>query len=332
MKDFENFEAAEKTPTGLTNDYLFHLKEKKNRSDMTLDFYSKDLHQFTDFLVDSHSSLDPASSDADRSTSLPEVDTCIFGLDQQKAQRYVDEFLTPNYSPATVTRKITAVRGLYNYLSQMRRIGSNPFANIIIPRRDNSTEIEYLEDTQLQQLFDAISGDNWLVFRDRAIVALLYCMGIRVSELLSITIKGIDCDKGTVQVRISGSPVRQCQLPAWAADVLRQYIDQRQQQCPDSQKEPALFINCDRGPLNARSIRRKLKEYSRRAGLSVEATPATLRHTCAMHMLLHGANAKIVRRTLGHMSASSMRPYLKRLDEIQKTCDSMLELVEDAVS
>ena len=297
---------------------------------MTLSFYSKDLHQFTSFLADSHSSPDPSA--AGRSLSPSELDTGICGLDQQKAQRYVDEFLAPNYSPATVTRKITAVRGLYNYLSQTRRIDSDPFADIVIPGQGNPTDIEYLEGTQLQQLFDAISGDNWLVFRDRAIVAMLYCMGIRVSELLSITIKDVDCDEGIVRVRISGSPVRQCQLPAWAADVLRQYINQRQQQCPASQEEPALFINCDSGPLNARSIRRKLKEYSRRAGLSVEATPATLRHTCAMHMLLHGANVKIVRRTLGHMSASSMRPYLKRLNDIQKTTDTMLELVESVIS
>ncbi len=332
MKDIENLKEADEKAGDLTNNYLSYLKEKKNRSAMTLDFYRKDLHQFTDFLTDSHSS--PASKPPadDRFSLPPELDACIFSLDQQKAQRYVDEFLAPNYSPATVTRKITAIRGLYNYLREIHRIDSDPLANIVIPPQDNSADVQYLEDTQLQQLFDAISGDNWLAFRDRAIVALLYCTGIRVSELLSITLKEIDCDRGIVQIRTSGSVVRQCKLPAWAVDVLRQYLEQRRQQCPASNNQPALFINCDTGPLNARSIRRKLKEYSRRAGLPVEATPATLRHTCAMHMLLRGASVKIVRRILGHMSASSMRPYLKCIDEIQKTSDSMLELVESAIS
>ncbi len=326
VKHFENFEAAGSTAEILTRDYLCYLKEKKNRSAMTLDFYGKDLDQFVEFIANGNPK--PQTSGQTDSLPLPsELNALILDLNQQKAQRYVDEFLSQHYSPSTVTRKVTAVRGLYNYLKNTHRLDCDPFGKVSIPQ-NHSAEIEYLEEDQLQKLFDVISGDNWLAYRDRAIVALLYCTGVRVSELLNMTVEDIDRQRETVQIHsVAGAP-RESKLPTWATEVLWQYIDQRQQHCTDLQNEPRLFINCDSGPLNARSIRRKLKEYSRRAGLSVEATPAVLRHTCAMHMLLNGANVKIVRRVLGHLSASSMRPYLKCLDKYKTTSAAMLELTE----
>jgi site-specific recombinase XerD len=93
-----------------------------------------------------------------------------------------------------------------------------------------------------------------------------------------------------------------------------------------------LFVNRDANPLTARSVRRKLTDYSRRAGLPVEATPAVLRHSCAIHMLRRGADVKAVRGLLGHLSASSIRPYLSYLSEQTEQPDETAESLQTAAS
>ena len=111
-------------------------------------------------------------------------------------------------------------------------------------------------------------------------------------------------------------------MPTWAWSTLERYLDRRPNpERPDESDEipaePAgmLFVNRNGRGLTARSVRRKLGEYSRRAGLPVEATPAVLRHSCAIHMLRRGADVKTVRELLGHLSTSSIRPYLACLGE-----------------
>ena len=138
-------------------------------------------------------------------------------------------------------------------------------------------------------------------------------------------------DNATVQICAAGKATRLCSLPGWACHTVERYIDYRRLNASaDSKTSTILFVNRDGGPLTARSIRRKLTEYSRRADLPVEATPAVLRHSCAMHMLQHGADVKAVRDLLGHLSASSMRPYLNCLSDGVNQPVSGIEPVEIA--
>ena len=311
MGTCENVRTVEKQGEGLIEEYLCYLGEKKNRSALTLDSYENDLNQFAVFLADR--------------------DRGILNVDAQLGERFV-EFLNGHYSPSTISRKTTVIRGFYRFLKTAGKIGTNPFYNINI-RPVESGSLDFLKEAHLQKLFDIISGHNWLALRDRAIVAILYSTGMRVGELVDITINDIDLENATIQISAAGKVTRLCGLPGWACHTLRRYIDCRGLNAStDPKTRSILFVNRDGGALTARSIRRRLAEYSRRAELPVEATPAVLRHSCAMHMLQNGADARDVRNLLGHLSASSMRPYLNRLSEIQDEILSVPESIEISAS
>lgn len=283
-------------------EYLDYLKIKKNRSAMTLDSYAKDFSQFLDFLAQ----LDESAGDRQ-----------VLGLSRNAAQQFVDHLMAQQFSVSTIGRKVTAIRGFYKYLINIGRIGDNPFESSYVPQRE-VPHLEYLTQEQLNQLFLTIEDDRWLGQRDRAIVALLYNTGMRVSELLALTTADADLDKYTVTIHTAGHKMRVCRLQTWVGKALGRYLESRQLQglC-DASKTDCIFVNRDGDSLTARSIRRKLKHYSRQAGLPVEAGPAILRHSCAMHLLAEGANVKVLREQLGHLSASSMRPYLECLEHMQ---------------
>jgi integrase/recombinase XerC len=299
--------------------YLRYLSDRKNRSALTLDSYSNDLDQFAAFLAESDN---VGSSDPN---------TRLLGVDADTAARYVNS-LVGRYTQSTLGRKITALRGLYAYLVSTEQLAANPFARVRI-RPAGPASLEYLEESHLQQLFDAISGSHWLAFRDRAIVATLYSTGMRIGELLKLRIDDIDSTNAVIHIRIPGRAARHCRPAPWAWHAVERYIARRPM--PRTGAPPhsdVLFVNRDGNPLTARSVRRKLTDYSRRAGLPVEATPAVLRHSCAIHMLLHGADTKTVRDLLGHLSASSMRPYLNRLAGLSKQPAASPEPLKIAVS
>ncbi len=295
----ESISPASTSTAGLVAEYLNYLGNRKNRSELTLDSYKNDLDQFLAFLQ----------------AAPEEMDIAILALDPDVADRFAGSLKT-QYTASTLSRKITAVRGFYGYLLDTQRLTANPFDGIHL-RAPEPVDVDYLEEAHLQQLFDAITGSHWLSFRDRAIVAVLYSTGMRVGELLALTHADTDAETSALTIRTPGRATRRCPLPPWAWSTLERYIDRRPAASEDSTDNASavLFVNRNGDSLTARSVRRKLCEYSRRAGLPVEATPAVLRHSCAIHMLRRGTDVKAVRRLLGHLSTSSMRPYLACLAE-----------------
>jgi site-specific recombinase XerD len=305
---------SEDLTSGLVQAYLDYLRDTRNRSAMTLASYTKDLSQFLVFL----SSLSEAAADCDAR---------IVGLDRNTAQQFVDCLMARSFSVATVGRKVAAVRGFYKYLIRTGRCQANPFAMSYVPQRD-VPQVEYLSAAQLNQLLAAIDGDSRLGCRDRAMVALLYNTGMRVSELLALTPAAFDLEQGTVTICTRGHKMRVCRLAGWVVGAIRKYLDERDLRgFYDAVKTDRMFLNRRGETLTGRSIRRKLSGYSRLAGLPVDVGPAVLRHSCAMHLLLDGADAKTVRDQLGHLSASSVRPYLDSLARRQAPVEPAAQVV-----
>ena len=305
MENNNTFTQKNCPKSALVQEYLVYLREKKSRSEMTLDSYDKDLSQFVTFL---ESGTDSAPSVCDEQ---------MLQLSSQRAQEFVDHLIAQQFTVSTIGRKVTAVRGLYKYLQAGSRVTANPFEHSYVPQR-HVAQVEYLQPDQLRRLFESIACDNWLGLRDRAIIALLYNTGMRVSELLSLTSSGIDLENAVVTIQISGHKTRTSRLQEWVVNALNRYLESRRLRSDDrSPDRDYVFVNRDGGLLTARSIRRKLKHYSQQAELPIEAGPAILRHSCAMHMLMDGADVKAVRQQLGHLSASSMRPYIDCLQHQQ---------------
>lgn len=316
METYNNTDIDITEPSRLMEAYLMYLRQQKNRSPKTVESYYNDFVQFGTFLINyfqfNSRELVPSRGFRVRDS---EMDRYFPMADESAAHQYVDVLSEKGFSHSSIGRKLTAIKGFYRYLESRNHIRQNPFESIEIIR-DDDVHLDYLQEPQLGRLFETIGTNSWLSCRDRAILAVLYNTGMRVGELLNLKPEDVDENDGSVQIRAKGKKTRTCKLWGWVLDAVRDYLNMRQKrQLYEPLETGILFINRDSGPLTARSVRRKLKQYSRQAGLSTEVTPAMLRHSCAMHMLQRGAGIKAVRSQLGHLSSSSIRPYLKTLDQ-----------------
>jgi integrase/recombinase XerC len=154
-------------------------------------------------------------------------------------------------------------------------------------------------------LMESGDGSGLLAMRDRAIVEMLYSCGLRVSELTALDVGSVSLEEGLVRVLGKGSKERIVPVGRQAREALRLYLDERNAP-PDG--EP-LFLNHRGGRLTPRSIQRHLKKYLLMAGILKEATPHSLRHSFATHLLDGGADLRAIQELLGHASLSTTQKY-----------------------
>jgi integrase/recombinase XerC len=150
--------------------------------------------------------------------------------------------------------------------------------------------------------------------RDRAIFELLYSSGLRVGELVSITLNDIDLKNGWVRVMGKGSKERYVPIGEKALKALEQYLVQRKMietANPMKANNGELFLNLKGGPLTDRSVRRILKALLLNAGILRDASPHCFRHSFATHLLQGGADLRSIQELLGHSNLSTTQRYTK---------------------
>ena len=160
------------------------------------------------------------------------------------------------------------------------------------------------------RLLDGIQTDRILDRRNRAIFETLYSCGLRVSELAGMNLDDIDFESGTVRVMGKGAKQRIVPIGKKALLAVRNYREQLERMGKfETGRHAPLFLNKNGGRLTARSIGRILKQLVERCGLLTPATPHTLRHSFATHLLDAGADLRVVQELLGHKSLSTTQKY-----------------------
>jgi integrase/recombinase XerC len=224
--------------------------------------------------------------------------------------------------PATLARKLAAVRSLYRFLVRERLVASNPARGISAPRRPRKLP-QVLPEEEVAALVEAPAAARPLELRDRAFLELLYASGLRVAELTGLEVGNLDLEEGAVRVlgkrrkeRIVpvGRPARQA-LARWLAEGRPALAAG-----PDGARGgQALFLNRRGGRLSARSVARRLSRWVLAAGLPRHVHPHVLRHSFATHLLSNGADLRGIQELLGHASLSTTQRYThldwKRLAE-----------------
>jgi integrase/recombinase XerC len=178
----------------------------------------------------------------------------------------------------------------------------------------------FLDLTEVNNLLAAPKNDV-LGLRDRAILELLYASGLRVSELVGLTIANIDFHDRCILVYGKGAKERIVPTGRKAIDALEKYlVSSRPRLYSQYQGEPhyGLFVNSKGGPLTDRSIRRIIDKYVKALAIEKKVTPHTLRHTFATHLLEHGADLRSVQEMLGHVSLSTTQLYTHVTQERMK--------------
>lgn len=229
----------------------------------------------------------------------------------------VRDFLTflseQTYSAATMARKIATLRSFYKWAHRQGFAPSNPMLMIRTPKQSKRLP-KAVTVEEVERLLASPDDRDVLGARDRAILETLYSTGIRVSELVDLDFGDMDDFGEALRIRGKGRKERLVPLGSHALAAIRHYTrmleeDPRFNAMFNRGGRMPLFVNKHGGRLSSRSVRRKLDKYLRSAGLDLDISPHTLRHSFATHLLGNGADLRSVQELLGHQSLSTTQIY-----------------------
>ncbi|MCC0056705.1 MAG: tyrosine recombinase XerC [Rhodobiaceae bacterium] len=278
--------------------WLDKLGIERRLSPNTTEAYGRDLSQFCLFLTD-HLGKPPALKDM---AALTARDIRAF-LSQRRMQ---------GIQPRSLSRAIAAIRSFYRYLQVDRSIASNALAGLRGPKKPKSLP-KPIAAPAARSVIDAATiavdgGEPWVVARDAAVLGLLYGCGLRISEALSITLRDVPkTGRGDI-LTITGKGGKTRLVPVLPAvrAAIAEYLDLLPHALDDDE---AIFRGVRGGPLDARTIQRRMESLRGALGLPDSATPHALRHSFATHLLSRGGDLRAIQELLGHASLSTTQVY-----------------------
>jgi len=229
------------------------------------------------------------------------------------------------HSAKSIARYTAALRGFYNYLVQEDKRSDDPTIYLNAPKMEQSLP-DVLAENILNKAMIGSADQNHLDIRDKAIVEILYSCGLRVSEVIKISLNDISFDLGYLRCKGKGDKERIVPVGELALAVLGEYINRSRQMILAQNKKPraedrnTLFLNSKGRPLSRQAIWQILKKWAKKQGLGNNVYPHLLRHSFATHLLENGADLRSVQEMLGHADISTTQIYThlskKRLLEV----------------
>ena len=264
----------------------------------------------------------------------------LHSVDPGTLSAYVADLSAQELAPASITRRLSSVRGMHRFLFEEGVLEINAGSNVRTPKRAQRLP-KALPIEDVEALLAAVGGDDPVALRDRALLELLYASGARVSEVTTLDIDDLLtaadrgdawgdperslADGGFLRVLGKGSKQRIVPYGSYAGKALAAYlVRSRPVMVVKGRGTPALFV----GPRGARLSRQSawlvIRAAAERAGITAEVSPHTLRHSFATHLLAGGADVRTVQEMLGHASVTTTQIYT------QVTADTLREHYLDA--
>jgi integrase/recombinase XerD len=267
----------------MLSEYLNHLSGERGYSPNTLEAYERDILDFLRF-QDTRSGK-------------------LALLSRRDVNRYLAELRARQNATTTILRKISSIKGFYEWLQRRGLLRENPMALLDLPKR-RKTLPKVLSVGEVSRLLSHAS----LSLQDKLIIELLYACGLRVSELTGLTVGAIDIPGGYIRVRGKGDKERLIPLGDVSVLIVKRYL-------VDTGLRPAdpLLVELDganpllRQPLNRREVWQRVRNL--RDILGRDVSPHTFRHSFATHLLENGADLRVVQELLGHSDISTTQIY-----------------------
>lgn len=229
-------------------------------------------------------------------------------LGHKDLRRYAASLSAAGRAPATVARKLAAIRGFFGFLLRTGRVGQNPADLVSAPRRKAKLP-QVLTIEQMTAMLDSLPSGTPLETRDRAMFELAYSCGLRSEEVLTLTVDSIDFDEDVIRVFGKGSKHRLVPVGDQARRAVEEYIASARPSLVGDRDETRLFISRNGRPLSASDLTRRLAISMREAASAGGVSPHALRHSFATHLLEGGADLRTIQELLGHASISTTQVY-----------------------
>ena len=283
--------------------FLNHLRAERNASAHTLRSYESDLALFREFLMEARGEeADPTEADP------------------RQLRRYSAWLSGRGFAASTIARRLASLRSFYRYQRRQGVVKVDPSGGLRNPRQSKRLP-KLLRVEDVIRLLDGVATDTPLGVRDRTMFETLYGGGLRVSELVGLDLDDLDLEEGLTRVRGKGRRERLAPIGRMASSWIGRWVALRQ---PKRAGEPAVFLNRSGTRLTTRSVGRLLDANLAGLGLDPTASPHTLRHSFATHLLDRGADLRSVQELLGHRNLTTTQIYT------HVTRERLLDAYQDA--
>jgi len=289
--------------TRLLQEHDMWLAVERGLAQNSLAAYRRDLRRYELFLR-SRGATDPARIDENT------IHAYVRLLESE-----VDDDGRRRLAPASVARAVVAVRSFHRFCAREGFVERDPSEEVGAPRVPQGIP-KALDEHEVDRLLAAVDGDDARAQRDRALLELLYGTGIRIGEAVGLDLGDIDLDDAMVRVLGKGSKERVVPLGRGAGAALETYLRDgrlalRAARARGRADPDAVFLNARGGRISRQGCWAIVRRAGDRVGLGDRLSPHVLRHSCATHMLDHGADLRVVQELLGHASISTTQVYTK---------------------
>lgn len=271
--------------------FMSYLHNVKKMSENTRLSYERDLHKLQSFLAE---------------LGVYDVDK----VSQTNLNSYVLYLEKKNFAPATISRNIASIKAFYHFLFKERMVEEDISDELKAPKVEKKVP-ETLTITEVDKLLAQPCGKTPKELRDKAMLELLYATGIRVSELISLTLSDINLKMNFVICK-DNTKERVVPFGNKARKAVLTYLETARGALITDEKEEALFVNCSGRPMSRQGFWKLVKFYADKAGIEEEITPHTLRHSFAVHLLENGADLHSVQEMMGHSDISTTQIYINK--------------------
>ncbi|MCL1092382.1 site-specific tyrosine recombinase XerD [Shewanella kaireitica] len=279
---------TEYIPDSAIDLFLDHLWSTKGLSDNTLSAYRTDLRHF-----DRHQQL----------KGLKLVESSQFDVRDYLAVRF-----DKGFAKTSSARMMSSLRRFFGYLVVNKQINTDPMALLESPKLARKLPDSLSED-DIDRLLSEPQTDDPIECRDKAMLELLYATGLRVSELVGLTMEQLSLRQGLVRIVGKGGKERLVPLGELAVSEVENYLKFARVELLKGKQSDVLFPSKRAQQMTRQTFWHRIKLYALRANISTELSPHTLRHAFATHLLNHGADLRVVQLLLGHSDLSTTQIY-----------------------
>jgi integrase/recombinase XerD len=276
-------------------EFLSWMASERGRSANTLSAYRRDLTGYTTWLA------------AHRAT--------LASVDRSALDRFVQQRRASGSAPSSVARQLAAVRMLHRFMAEEGVRADDPTADVEGVRVPAGIP-HPLSEAEVGALLAAVAGSDPASLRDRALLEFLYATGARISEACGLSLSDLDRDHRVVRLFGKGSKERVVPFGRSAAAAMDEWLALGRKHLEPARwarrgDQEAVFLNTRGARLSRQAAWAVVRKYGERTGVADKLSPHVLRHSCATHLLDHGADLRIVQEMLGHASISTTQVYTK---------------------